>query len=73
MEYHRTKDILHVINVLGYKRIQNTLKYTQLVNIDQDEYVSRVARATAEGCQLVDAGFEYVCDLEGNKVFRKRK
>jgi len=73
MEYHRTKDILHVMGVLGHKRIQNTLKYTQLVNVDEDEYVSRVARTTTDACQLVDAGFEYVCDIQGDKIFRKRK
>ncbi|MEM2419860.1 MAG: site-specific integrase, partial [Candidatus Bathyarchaeia archaeon] len=32
MEYHKTKDILYVMKVLGHKRIQNTLIYTQLVN-----------------------------------------
>ena len=72
-EYHRTKDILYVMNFLGHKRIQNTLKYTHLVNLEQDEYVSRVAKSTVEVCQLVDTGFEYVCDVDGNKVFRKRK
>ena len=32
MEYHRTKDILHVMEVLGHKNIKNTLVYTHLVN-----------------------------------------
>jgi len=73
MEYHRTKDILHVMGVLGHKRIQNTLKYTQLVDVDEDEYVSRVAKTTVEACTLVDAGFEFVCDIQGDKIFRKRK
>jgi hypothetical protein len=26
-----------------------------------------------EACRLVEAGFEYVCDFNGNKIFRKRK
>jgi len=26
-----------------------------------------------EACKLVEAGFEYVCDFDGMKVFRKRK
>jgi hypothetical protein len=58
MEYHRTKDILHVMNFLGHKRIENTLKYTHMVNVEEDEYVSRVAKTTAEACALVDGGFE---------------
>ena len=73
MEYNKTRDILHVMNILGHKMIQNTLKYTHLINIQEDQYVSRIARTTVEACQLVENGFEYVCDIEGNKVFRKRK
>jgi len=24
-------------------------------------------------CELIEAGFEYVCDFEGVRIFRKRK
>ena len=34
MEYHRTKDILHIMQVLGHRRFQNTLKYTQLMKFE---------------------------------------
>jgi hypothetical protein len=30
MEYHRTKDILHVKQLLGHKQIQNTMFYINL-------------------------------------------
>jgi hypothetical protein len=73
MEYHKTKDILHVMKVLGHKRIQNTLIYTQLVNLSDDEYVSKVARTVKEACQLVEAGFEYVTEIDDVKIFRKPK
>ena len=76
MEYYRTKDILHVMQVLGHKNIKNTLIYTHLVkNLGQeeDEYVSKVARNVEEVRSLVEAGFEYVCEVDGFKVFRKRK
>lgn len=73
MEYHRTKDILHIMNVLGHKNIENTLVYTHLVNLEGDEYVSKVAWNLEEACKLVDAGFDYVTDVEGAKLFRKRK
>jgi len=74
MEYHRTKDILHVMNVLGHKRIENTLKYTHLIDVEDDKYVSRVAQNTGEACALVDAGFEYVAGQynDGGMIFRKR-
>jgi len=73
MEYHKTRDILHVMQILGHKNIQNTLIYTQLVDFKDDEYVARVASSEKEVCQLIEAGFEYVCDYNGNKIFRKRK
>jgi len=73
MEYHKTKDILHVMQILGHRSIQNTLVYTQLVNFKDDEYTAKVAHSEQEVCQLIEAGFEYVCDYNGNKIFRKRK
>ena len=76
IEYHRTKDILHVMQVLGHKNIKNTLVYVQLAEElfkDQQEYVSKVAKTEADICSLVDAGFEYVCDHNEAKIFRKRK
>jgi site-specific recombinase XerC len=59
---HKTKDILQVMNLLRHKNIKNTLIYTQLANVKDDEYVSRVAKNVQEACQLGDSGFEYVCD-----------
>lgn len=37
------------------------------------EYVSKVAKTETDACALIDASFEYVCDYEGHKIFRKRK
>lgn len=39
----------------------------------EDEYVSKVAKNEKDICALVDAGFEYVCDFDEHKIFRKRK
>jgi integrase len=73
-EYHKTKDILHVMQVLGHKSIKNTLIYTHLVNFEnEDEWISKVAKTVREAQELVENGFDYVCDVEGYKVFRKRK
>ena len=69
MEYHKTKDILHVMQVLGHKNIENTLIYTHL----DDEYVSKAAWNLEEACKLIEAGFDYVTDIEGAKLFKKRK
>jgi integrase len=76
IEYHRTKDILHVMQVLGHKSIKNTLLYVQLAEeLFQGEidYISKVAKTEAEICLLVEAGFEYVCEFNGHKIFRRKK
>ncbi len=73
MEYHRTKDILHVKQLLGHRNIQNTMKYTQLVNFESDQYTCRVAEDLEEAKNLIEAGFEYVTDIDDKKLFRKPK
>jgi len=73
MEYHRTKDILYVMELLGHRDIKTTLIYTQLIRFESDEYHSAVAKSVEEAMGLIEAGFEYVCDMEGVKLFRKRK
>jgi hypothetical protein len=59
--------------MLGHKNIKNTLIYTQLVDLRDDEYVSRVAKTVQEACQLVESGFDYVTEMDSVKIFRKRK
>jgi len=43
------------------------------MSFESDEYVSKVARSVDDGCKFVEAGFEYVCDFDGAKLFKKRK
>jgi len=74
MEYHKTKDILHVMQVLGHREIKNTLLYTQLIKFEEeDEFICKVARKPDEVQELIEAGFEYVLQKEGLAYFRKRK
>jgi hypothetical protein len=73
MEYHKTKDILYVMRLLGHKNIKNTVVYTQLLEFKEDEFVCKVAKTIQEASQLIEDGFEYICDFEDTKLFRKRK
>jgi hypothetical protein len=74
MEYAKTKNILHVMNMLGHKNIQNTLVYTHLVNFESDEFHTDVANNVEDARKLIEAGFEYVTGEygDGGKIFRKR-
>jgi integrase len=73
MEYHRTKDLLHVKRLLGHKDLRTTLRYTQLIEIEGDEYHSATAKTIQEAQKLIEQGFEYVVEIDGFKLFRKRK
>jgi hypothetical protein len=54
--------------------MQNTLKYTQLVELDAaDAYICRVTKDDNEMKALIESGFQYVCEKDGLKFFRKPK
>jgi integrase len=74
MEYHKTKDLLYVKALLGHKDLRTTLRYTQLLEtLANDEYHCKTASNLQEASQLIENGFEYVTEMDGLKLFRKRK
>lgn len=73
MEYHKTKDILHVKQLLGHKSINNTLIYTQLVSFESNEFHVKTAKTVNEACELAKAGFDYFTAMDDVQIFRKRK
>jgi hypothetical protein len=74
MEYHKTKDLLHVKALLGHKDLRTTLRYTQLLEtLGNDEYHCKTATTIQEATNLVENGFEYVTEIDGARLFRKRK
>ena len=50
-----------------------TLVYTHLVNFESDDYICKVAKTLEEASALIEAGFEYVTEMENIKLFRKPK
>jgi integrase len=76
MLYHQTKSEFFVMQQLGHKSITNTLLYVQLDHAlfqGEVDYIAKVAKTAKEICALMEAGFDYVTDFEGAKMFRKRK
>jgi len=77
MEYHRTKDIIHVKTMLGHRSIENTMIY---INLEQalflttnSEWTSKIAHNADEAAKLIEVGFEYVQTIETLHLYRKRK
>ncbi|MEM1551633.1 MAG: tyrosine-type recombinase/integrase [Candidatus Bathyarchaeia archaeon] len=77
MLYHKTKDPWHVKRMLGHRSLSNTEIYINIENAlfpeSSEEFHVKVARSIDEAVQLVEQGFEYVCEMDGAKIFRKRK
>jgi integrase len=73
MAYYRTKDIIFTMRFLGHKNIKNTLRYVHLIDFDKEEFVCKAAKSLGEATELIESGFEYITDLDGVKLFKKRK
>ena len=73
MLYAKTRDILFVKQQMGHKKIETTLIYTQLLNLNDDEWTCKTATNVKQSTELIEAGFEYVTDQDGLKLYRKRK
>lgn len=73
MLYAKTLNILKVQQSLGHKNLKNTQIYTHLVNFDSDEYDVQITEDLAEAKKLLEAGYDYITDMESRKLFRKRK
>jgi integrase len=77
-EQHRTKDPWHVKLVLGHKSIKSTetyIHYEEMIYGAQanDQFTVKVADTMEEAIKLMEVGFEYHAEVEGHKIFRKRK
>jgi len=77
-EYHKTKSMQHVKRVFGYRSIMTTQRYVDLYeeiysDLKPDGYLCEVASRVKEAKTFIEQGFEYVCEIEGEQLFRKVK
>jgi integrase len=78
IEYHKTKDPVHVKEFLGHKSIVNTMiyihiEYALFQDGQPEEFHVRVAKTPEEIKELLEAGFDYVLQKDNLAYFRKRK
>ena len=76
MECHKTKDIIHVQQLLGHADMKSTMIYITveeaLFNASSDEF-HETAKTAEEACELAEVGFEYFDTVERAHIYRKRK
>ena len=62
---------------LGHKKLESTLLYIQLEQVlfdeESDQFTVKVAETKDRIRELLEAGFEYVCEKDDLTYFRKRK
>jgi hypothetical protein len=75
MEYKRTLSLLHVMSVLGHRSWKNAQLYVDLssISIGKDEFICEVAHNLQEATKLIENGFDYVTEMDGCKIFKRRK
>jgi len=48
--------------------------YTEIYgDLKPENYICEIASTVKEAKKLVEVGFEYVCEIEGDQLFRKVK
>jgi integrase len=77
MEYHKTRDFMHVKAFLGHKRSDNTDLYIQieqkLFQYTDDDFTIKVANSVEEAIKLGETGFQPFDVIDGVHLYRKRK
>jgi len=77
MLYHETKNPILVKEFLGHRTLDTTLLYIQteksLFRDENENFIVKAVKDAQEIHELLEVGFEYVCEKDGLMFFRKRK
>ena len=77
MLYHETKNPALVMETLGHRNLNTTMRYIHLEKAlfknEADNFDVQATADTAEIKGLLEVGFEYVCERNGLMFFRRRK
>jgi len=71
--FRKTKNLKIVQDALGHKSMMNTEIYTRIVVFREEEYYSAIAKTVEEVRKLAEDGWNFFCEMDGVKIFRKPK
>jgi integrase len=69
----KTKNLPLVRDSLGHKSIINTERYTKTVVFKEEEYYTAVAKTVDEARKLIEEGWTFDVEINGNWIFKKAK
>jgi len=77
MLYHETRNTVLVKEFLGHRTLETTLLYIQLDKAlfknDSEEFAVKATEDPQEIKSLLEVGFEYMCEKNSLRFFRKQK
>jgi len=72
--YYKLRDPIAVMRHLRHKKLETTMHYIRGIPIaEEEDYTCKTASNAKEASDLIEHGFEYVTEIDGLKLFRKRK
>jgi integrase len=72
--YYKLQDPIAVMRHLRHKKLETTMHYIRGITIGgEEEYTCKTASTIQEATQLIENGFQYVTEIDGTKLFKKRK
>jgi integrase len=73
--YYLFPDPIAVMRHLRHKKLETTMHYLRAIALTngEEDYMCKVAKTIKEATQLIENGFQYVTEMDGTKLFRKRK
>ncbi|MGA3191311.1 MAG: site-specific integrase [Candidatus Bathyarchaeia archaeon] len=72
--YYKTQDPIAVMRHLRHKKLETTMHYIRGITTGgEEEYTCKATNNKTEAVQLIEAGYQYVNDIDGYKLYRRRK
>jgi integrase len=75
MLYYKILDPIAVMRHLRHKKLETTMHYIRGITLNNgdEEYTVKTATNIKEATELLEQGFQYVQDIDGIRLYRKRK
>lgn len=73
LAHYTNGNVLTVKKLLGHKRVENTMKYIGMLHFKDDEFEVTATTTVEEDKQALTAGFQYVTERNGVKLWRRMK